>query len=126
MAENIYDVELNELAEKFWNHVLRTIEAILNECDLHGLSGILDVKNPSIAERLKSLEQIEDTVNAICNKSEAGKEKTKAMGLLTESNIGITGLRLVLGAAKNIDNQSFNFAKEFLSAHISCVEAIQE
>lgn len=109
--------KLEELAEKVWTLVLESIKRVLEECDLHGIAEIIYVKDPSVEERLKTLEGLETIFGFIEDSAKDPSVKQK----MANSKVSINMLKVLLAAVRNHDQNSFDFAKNFLERDVSGV-----
>jgi hypothetical protein len=106
--------KLEKLADEVWNKVVENIKKVLEECDLHGISEIIYVKDPSVEERLGLLEELETLFGIILAHIKKDDVKTK----ISDSKICINFLKVLLVSVRSHDEASFNFAKDFLKKHI--------
>ena len=102
----ILSIEAEEMYEKIINH----IKTVIEECELHGISSIIYIKDPSLEERLKMIENIVPLMQAIENLT-----NNLHVGLkMAESVSCFTFLKLLLQSVRMIDEESFNHAKSML------------
>ena len=106
--------KLEELAEEVWDWVLEDIKKVLEECNLHGITEIIYVKNPSIEERLKTLVGLETVFGFIEDNSTDQKVKQR----MSDSKVSVNILKVLLTSVRSHDEGSFDFAKRFLETHI--------
>lgn len=106
--------KLEKLAEEVWTHVLEGIKKVLEECDLHGITEIIYVKDPTIEQRLKTLEGLEGVFGFIENNSKDSNVKQK----MSDSKVSINILKVLFTSVRNNDDKSFEFAKSFLEKQI--------
>ena len=105
---------LEELAVEVWLQVIESIKKVLEECDLHGITEIIYVKDPSVEERLVVLESLETVFGIILSHIQDSGVKQK----ISDSKICINFLKVLLISVRSHDEDSFNSAKNFLAKHI--------
>ena len=104
---------LEQLSSVIWDHVCTNITLILKECDLHGLTGILTVPDPSIESRIEALKKLDTICELIINSSDS-TEYTVSRTMYNAKQ-QILYLEILLSAAKNNDHDSFDNAKKCLN-----------
>jgi len=106
--------EINEVADVVYNKVVENIKAVLEECDLNGISALIYVKNPSVKERLEILEGLETLFSFILTNSQNESVKAK----IDMSRLSVIGLKLLLGAVSTHDQDAFEHARGFLEKQV--------
>ena len=105
--------DLKLLAEDIWHNVCKNISLILEECDLHGLSGVLVVPDPSLESRIKVLKKLDIICQLIIDSTDdSGYSVARIMYNAKQQ---ILNLEMLLTAAKNHDENLFNEAKNRLN-----------
>lgn len=104
---------LEQLAEDIWGHVCENIALILKECNLHGLAGILTVPNPSIESRITALKKLDEICQILIDNTSSAQYSTAR--IMYNAKQQILHLEMLLSAAKNGDNESFDLAKDRLN-----------
>ncbi|MFZ2539336.1 MAG: hypothetical protein WAX04_10600 [Oscillospiraceae bacterium] len=107
------NIHLETLSQQIWDHVCNNINLILKECDLHGLSGILIVPDPSIENRITALKKLDVVCEMILNSTEAADYSVSR--IMYNAKQQILNLEILLTAAKNNDEAGFNSAKACLN-----------
>lgn len=102
--------ELEQSVVKVWELVVKNISRVLDECDLHGMSGIIYVKDPSLEERLEILRDVRQVFGLALKhiKDDGVRQK------ISDSNVCVSNLEILLSAVRNDDNETFEFSKKFL------------
>lgn len=104
---------LEALSQTIWDHVCNNITLILKECDLHGLSGILTVPDPSIENRITALKKLDAVCEMIIDSTDSSDYSISRT--MYNAKQQILNLEMLLSAAKNNDESGFNSAKECLN-----------
>lgn len=106
---------LEQVAETIWDTVCHNIDIVLKQCELHGLLGILKVKDPAVEGRLSALKNFEEICNAIISLLEGkGPEQYDTVRTMYNAKQQILNLGLLLNAAKNSNKIEFDKANELL------------
>ncbi len=105
--------DLEKLASSIWEHVCANITLILQECDLHGLAGILTVPDPSIENRISALKKLDIICELIINSSDPADYSVAR--IMYNAKQQILNLEILLSAAKNNDPDNFEHAKNCLN-----------
>lgn len=104
---------LEKIASDIWDHVCININLILKECDLHGLTGVLTVPDPSIENRINALKKLDSICELIINSTNPAEYSVAR--IMYNAKQQILNLEILLSAAKNNDQDSFEHAKNCLN-----------
>lgn len=104
---------LENLSSIIWDDVCKNITLILQECDLHGLAGILTGPNPSIESRIVALKKLDVICQLVIDGTDAD-EYSVARNMYNAKQ-QILNLEMLLSAAKNNDENEFNKVKGHLN-----------
>jgi hypothetical protein len=104
---------LEQLSETIWDEVCKNIALILQDCDLHGLAGILTIPNPSIESRINALKRLDTICQLIIDSTKVDEYSISRIMYNTKQQI--LNLEMLLNAAKNNDEGGFNEAKALLN-----------
>ncbi|MBL8525673.1 MAG: hypothetical protein JNN20_18485 [Betaproteobacteria bacterium] len=105
------------LVPEIWDLVCKNIDDILKECELHGLTEILTVPQPSVEARLIILKKFEGVCNTIIHALEAGPpgdEQYSMLRVMFNAKQQILNLEQLLNAAKRQDSKDFKAAETAL------------
>ena len=104
---------LEDLAQDIWDHVCENIKLILQECDMHGLTGILTAPDPSIESRIGALKKLDSICQVVLDNMNDSQYSTSR--IMYNAKQQILNLEMLLSAAKNCDKASFDLAKDRLN-----------
>jgi len=104
---------LENLSSEIWDSVCKNTILILEECDLHGLTGVLIRPDPSIESRIIALKRLDSICQLVIdNTSTADYSVARNMYNAKQQ---ILYLEMLLSAAKNNDEAAFESAKDHLN-----------
>lgn len=98
---------LEDLAATIWDKVCLNIDKVLEECQLHGLLGILTVPDPSVEARLNALRDFDQVCGVIIAALEHSGDGHSTIRVMINARQQILNLRLLLNAAKSGDAAEF-------------------
>jgi len=107
----VNEAKLEEDANALYELVIAHINKVLVECELHGISSVIYIKDPSIAERLEMIGKAMPIIRALENVLNDVIVKVK----LRDAATCFTSLKTLLESVRAIDEESFNHAKRMLN-----------
>lgn len=107
---------LEATAATIWDNVCQNVKLVLEECQLHGLIGILCIPDPSIEVRIAALKDFDQVCSLIVTSLEGGPDHYSTIRIMINAKQQMLSLELLLNAAKNQDKEGFEKAQKVLAA----------